>query len=153
VPSILGTPLSTTRLMSGGRPVCGVCVGVERNNQNAVFQGSYYRSTGVAHNVTFGYDLYTTSRRATTINRLPTITSTTSHLVRDSVIYPVIEPGFSTFVVYWPLTESTRHELPHALVVLQRRMGGQPAPLVHPGPAAKNHGRDHGRNRSPTTAS
>jgi hypothetical protein len=149
---IQGTPLidNSTNEWWWAPSFCGVCGDEHRDNVNFFAKGSYFKSTGLgAHNVTFGYDLYNDIRKGDNRQSATDFhVYTTSHLVEGGVIYPVIEPGFSTFVVHWPLTEASKGTSfrTHSLFFNDEWAANQHLSLTLGLRWDKNHGRDHGRN-------
>ncbi|HWB18561.1 MAG TPA: TonB-dependent receptor [Vicinamibacterales bacterium] len=109
---IMGTPLLDQQ--TGGSwwapAFCGVCKDEQRNNDEFIAKGNYFISTPTgAHNITFGYDTF--NDRMIEDNHQSAsdwqIWSTAS-TVEDSVVYPVILPGESTYIIYWPLLASSQ---------------------------------------------
>jgi hypothetical protein len=108
---IRGTPLidAQTGAFWWAPAFCGVCADETRNNDAALVKGTYLLSTGAgAHNMTFGYDTFNDKvggdlHQSATDYHVYSSAST----VRDGVVYPVFEPGFSAFVVHWPVPESS----------------------------------------------
>jgi hypothetical protein len=109
---ILGTPLLDQE--TGGSwwapEFCGVCQDEQRNNDEFLAKGNYFLSTPAgAHNITFGYDTF--NDRTIDDNHQSAsdwhVWATTS-TVEDGVVYPVIAPGFSTYLIHWPLLQSSQ---------------------------------------------
>jgi outer membrane receptor for ferrienterochelin and colicin len=109
---IMGTPLLDQQ--SGGSwwapGFCGVCQDRQRNNDEFIAKGSYFLSTASgAHSITFGYDTF--NDRMIEDNHQSASdwhVWATGSTVDDGVVYPIIEPGFSTFLIHWPLLESSQ---------------------------------------------
>jgi hypothetical protein len=73
-----------------------------------------------SHALTFGYDRF--NDRMTADNHQSASDYhvwATGSLVDNGVVYPVIEPGFSTYIIHWPLVSSSRgtNYRSHALFV------------------------------------
>ncbi|MCC7008608.1 MAG: TonB-dependent receptor [Acidobacteria bacterium] len=149
---IQGTPLidGQTGAWWWAPSFCGVCGDESRDNDSFVLKGSLFKSTRHgAHNLTFGYDGYNDRQKGD--NRQSAsdywLMATSSTAV-DGVVYPVVEPGFSAFIVHWPLTESSRGTTfrMHSLFV-NDQWAATPRLSVNLGLRYdKNQGRDHGRN-------
>lgn len=149
---IQGTPVidGATGAWYWAPSFCGVCGDETRGNDSLILKGSVFRSTrGGAHNVTFGYDGYNDRQRGD--NRQSAsdywlwATATT---VADGTIYPVVESGYSAFVVHWPLTESSKGTSfrMHSLFVHDQWMATPRLTFNLGVRYDKNQGRDHGRN-------
>ena len=90
---------------------CAVCGNEERDNTSLLFKGSYLHSTASAgsHNIVFGYDTFN-DRRAGDNHQSASdwhIWTTATKIV-DGTVYPVVEPGFSTYIINWPILEASR---------------------------------------------
>jgi outer membrane receptor for ferrienterochelin and colicin len=109
---ILGTPLLDQQ--TGGSwwapGFCGVCADEQRNNDEFIAKGSYFLSTpSGAHSLTFGYDTF--NDRMIQDNHQSASdwhVWATGSTIDNGVVYPVIEPGFSTFLIHWPLLASSQ---------------------------------------------
>jgi hypothetical protein len=127
---VAGTPLrdQQTGAWWWAPNFCGVCPDETRNNDTLVIKASYFISnrTG-AHDIVAGYDGYNDKTKADNHQ-----SSTDYHVwataseIRDGVVYPVIEPGFSTFIVNWPIRQSSKgtNLRTHAFFVNDRWMVG-----------------------------
>jgi hypothetical protein len=88
---------------------CGVCGPEERDNQNLFIKGNYFKSTGRgAHNVTFGYDTFNDVRLANNHQSGSDYRIFASEtIIRDGVVYPVLRPDFSSFIVWNPILDGS----------------------------------------------
>ena len=89
---------------------CGVCRDEERNNDTLFVKGSYFLSTNSgAHDISFGYDGFNDKVLADNHQSGSDyhVWATASTIV-DGVVYPVIEPGFSTYIIHWPLQANSQ---------------------------------------------
>ena len=99
--------------LTGGRwwspTFCGVCGPEERDNQNVFVKGNYFWSTGRgAHNVTFGYDTFNDVRLANNHQSGSDYRIFASEtIIRDGVVYPVMHPDFSSFIVWNPILDGS----------------------------------------------
>jgi outer membrane receptor protein involved in Fe transport len=90
---------------------CAVCGDEERNNDGLLLKGSYFLSTanGGSHNVVFGYDGFNDKMK---VDNHQSASDwhvwTTGSVIDNGVVYPVIEPGFSTYIISWPIRESSQ---------------------------------------------
>jgi hypothetical protein len=108
---ILGTPLLDNQ--SGATywapAFCGVCGDEERNNDELLLKGSYFASTASgSHDVVFGYDTFNDrviSDSYQSASNYHVWTSGTT--IENGVVYPVIDPGFTTYIIHWPLSSPT----------------------------------------------
>ena len=84
---------------------CGVCPPEQRDNQNLLFKGSYFATSGRgAHQLTFGYD-YFNDQRAGDNHQSGSdwhIWTTTSR-IEDGTVYPVAAGDGSTWLINWPV--------------------------------------------------
>jgi len=89
---------------------CGVCAPEERDNTDIVVKGTYFLSNGTgSHLLTFGYDGFndrTLADNHQSASDFHVWTSGTT--VQDGMIYPVIDPGLSTWIISWPLAENSQ---------------------------------------------
>ena len=89
---------------------CGVCVPEERANEDILLKGNYFWSTGRgAHNMVFGYDTFNDKRRGDNHQSGSDyhVWASTSR-IDNGVVYPVIRPDFSTWIIWWPIREASR---------------------------------------------
>lgn len=105
---IAGTPLQSQEGMWWWAPAfCGVCPAEERNNDDLMLKGSYFLSTGTgAHDMVFGYDGF--NDKAFVNNNQSGSDYwliTTASVVENGVVYPIIEPDFSTQLAYFPIQQ------------------------------------------------
>ena len=89
---------------------CGVCTNEKRDNTDVLVKGTYFWSTPHgAHNVVFGYDGF--NDQITSDNHQSGsdyhIWTTGSTTVADQV-YPIIRPGTSTYIIWWPIAEASK---------------------------------------------
>lgn len=110
---VLGTPLQdqTTGAYWWAPNFCGVCVNEQRNNNSLVVKGTYFLSGGAAgsHTLTAGYDTF--NDQMTSDNHQSASDYhvwATGSLVDNDVVYPVIDPGYSTYIIHWPLVAASR---------------------------------------------
>jgi outer membrane receptor protein involved in Fe transport len=88
---------------------CGVCANEDRNNQDVVLKGTKFFSTGHgAHSLVFGYDGFDDER----LNDNHQSGSdfhiwATGSTVQDGVVYPVVNNDRSTWIMYFPITQSS----------------------------------------------
>lgn len=123
---IAGTPLrdQQTGAWWWAPNFCGVCPDEERNNDSLVVKASYFISnqTG-AHDIVAGYDGYNDKTRADNHQSASDYhVWATASTIQDGVVYPVIEPGFSTFIVNWPIRQTSQgtNLRTHALFINDR---------------------------------
>jgi Carboxypeptidase regulatory-like domain/TonB dependent receptor/TonB-dependent Receptor Plug Domain len=109
---VTGTPLQDqqTGAWWGAPNFCGVCADEERNNEELLVKGSYFLSTGAgSHQVAFGYNSYNDQRLVDNHQSGSDYhVWATGSLFEDGVVYPVIEPGFSTYIIHWPLQAKSK---------------------------------------------
>lgn len=110
---IFGTPLmdQTTGAHWWSPLYCAVCGDEERDNDALLVKGSYFLSTasGGSHNIVFGYDGFNDRMKVDNHQSgSDWHVWTTGSLVDNGVVYPVIEPGFSTYIINWPIQESSK---------------------------------------------
>jgi outer membrane receptor protein involved in Fe transport len=109
---VRGTPLSdnTTGAFWWAPNFCGVCVDEQRNNTDVVVKGTYFLSTGAgSHMLTFGYDGFNDQVTADLHQSASDYhVWTTGSIIENGTVYPVIDPGFSTYIIHWPLQEKSR---------------------------------------------
>jgi outer membrane receptor protein involved in Fe transport len=89
---------------------CGVCSPEKRDNNDIRLKGNYFWSTSRgAHNMAFGYDTFNDQRRGDNHQSGSDyhVWATTS-LIQDDVVYPVIRPDQSTWIIWWPIRESSK---------------------------------------------
>jgi outer membrane receptor protein involved in Fe transport len=110
---ILGTTLSDnqTGAYYFSPLYCAVCGNEERDNSSIVLKASYLVSTANAgsHNVVVGYDTF--NDRITGDNQQSGSDFhiwTTATTIDNGTVYPVIEPGFSTYIINWPILEASK---------------------------------------------
>ena len=88
---------------------CGVCADETRNNQDIVLKGTKFLSTGHgAHSLVFGYDGFDDER----LNDNHQSGSdfhiwATGSIVQDGTVYPVVDNDRSTWIMYFPITQSS----------------------------------------------
>jgi hypothetical protein len=109
---IFGTPLldQTTGAFFWSPLYCGVCRDEERDNSSILFKGSYFLSTAStgAHNVVFGYDGFNDRMVSDNFQSgSDWHVWATRSAIDGNDVYPVIEPGLSTYIIHWPVREST----------------------------------------------
>ena len=89
---------------------CAVCGEEERDNTSLVLKGSYLYSTPNmgSHNVVFGFDTFNDRRTGDNHQSGSDwhIWATSSTIV-DGTIYPIVTPGFSTYIINWPILEAS----------------------------------------------
>lgn len=110
---IFGTTLSDnqTGAWYWAPQFCAVCGGEERDNTAFLLKGSYLYSTAStgAHNVVFGYDTFNDRRRGDNHQSgSDWHIWTTDTAIVDGTVYPVIEPGISTYIINWPILQSSK---------------------------------------------
>jgi len=89
---------------------CGVCTDEKRDNDSLLLKGSYFVSTGAgSHDIAFGYDGFNDKTRADNHQAGSDyhVWATGSEIVNGTV-YPVIDNGFSTFIIHWPLQQNSQ---------------------------------------------
>jgi outer membrane receptor protein involved in Fe transport len=109
---IFGTPLmdQTTGAYWWAPLYCAVCGDENRDNDGLLLKGSYFLSTarGGSHNVVFGYDGFNDQMKVDNHQAASDWhVWATGSVVDDGVVYPVVEPGFSTYIISWPILESS----------------------------------------------
>ena len=109
---ILGTPImdQTTGAFFWSPNFCGVCADEQRNNRSLVLKGSYFLSTPRgSHAITFGYDGFNDQLRADNHQSGSDYhVWATGSVIAGGAVYPVIRPGFSTYIIHWPIRESSK---------------------------------------------
>ena len=109
---IRGTPLQdqTTGAWWWAPNFCGVCTNEQRDNTDVVLKGTYFLSTGTgSHILTFGYDGFNDQVTADLYQSASGYhVWATGSFVENGTIYPLIEPGGSTWIIEWPLREKSR---------------------------------------------
>src|SRR5690606_8055041 len=89
---------------------CAVCGEEERDNTSLVLKGSYLYSTPNmgSHNVVFGFDTFN-DRRTGDNHQSGSDWHfwATSSTIVDGTIYPIVTPGFSTYIINWPILEAS----------------------------------------------
>ena len=88
---------------------CGVCTPEERDNQNILLKGSYFWSTGRgSHNMVFGFDTFNDRRRGDNHQSGSDYHIwTTTSLIDNDTVYPVITSDLNTWIVWWPIREAS----------------------------------------------
>jgi hypothetical protein len=109
---VRGTPLmdQTTGAWWGAPNFCGVCVNEERNNDNLVLKGTYFLSTGAgSHLLTFGYDSFNDKVTADLHQSASDYhVWATGSILDNGTVYPLIAPGFSTYIINWPIQQNSQ---------------------------------------------
>ncbi len=110
---ILGTPLRDqgTGAYWWAPNFCGVCAPEKRNNNDLVLKGTYFGSTRGfgSHTLTFGYDRFDDQLTADNHQSASDYhVWATSSFAENGAVYPIIEPGGSTYIIYWPLFSSSK---------------------------------------------
>ena len=109
---VSGTPLmdQTTGAYWWAPLYCAVCGDENRDNSGLLLKGSYFLSTAGSgsHNVVFGYDGFNDQMK---VDNHQSASDwhvwATGSVIDSDVVYPVIEPGFSTYIIHWPIGESS----------------------------------------------
>lgn len=109
---IFGTPLmdQTTGAYWWAPLYCAVCGDEDRNNDGLLLKGSYFLSTagGGSHNVVFGYDGFNDQMKVDNHQAASDWhVWATGSVIDNGIVYPVVEPGFSTYIINWPIQESS----------------------------------------------
>ncbi len=108
---IAGTPLSdnSTGAWWWAPNFCGVCPNERRDNTDLVLKGSYFLSSASgSHDVSFGYDGFDDKTFADNHQSASDWhVWTTGSFVQDGTVYPVIDPGGSTYIIHWPVEASS----------------------------------------------
>jgi outer membrane receptor protein involved in Fe transport len=87
---------------------CGVCGDEERNNTNYLLKAAWFASSPSfgSHDVVFGVDRYEDQLLS---NNHQSGSDwhiwATSHIIRGDEVYPRIRPGYSTWLIYWPIEQ------------------------------------------------
>lgn len=110
---ILGTPImdQTTGAFSWAPLYCAVCGDEERDNDALLLKASYFLSTANqgAHNIVFGYDGFNDRMK---VDNHQSASDwhvwTTGSVIEGTTVYPVVEPGESTYIIHWPIAESSQ---------------------------------------------
>jgi hypothetical protein len=109
---VFGTPLrdQTTGAYWWAPNFCGVCGDEERADTNLIVKGSYFLSTGAgAHNIVFGYDGFNNKRKVDNFQSGSNYhVWATGSFVDNDTIYPVMANDGSTFIIHWPVIESSQ---------------------------------------------
>ena len=110
---ITGTPLQDqqTGAWWGAPNFCGVCADEERNNDDLLLKGSYFLSSGAggSHHLVFGYDGFNDKTRSDNHQSASDYhVWATSSFAENGVVYPVIDPDFSTYIIHWPLQANSK---------------------------------------------
>jgi outer membrane receptor protein involved in Fe transport len=89
---------------------CGVCVPEERSNENILLKGNYFLSTARgAHNLVFGYDTFNDKRVGDNHQSGSDYhVWASSSVIEDGVVYPIIRPDLSTWIIHWPIQTASR---------------------------------------------
>lgn len=89
---------------------CGVCTPEERDNDNILVKGNYFWSTGRgAHNVVFGYDTYDDRIRSDNHQSGSDYHIwTTSSIVEEDVVYPLVRGDRTTWIIWWPIRQESK---------------------------------------------
>jgi outer membrane receptor protein involved in Fe transport len=108
---VRGTPIKDQSLgvVYNSPTFCGVCSPETRDNDDYVLKATYFLSTKSlgTHNIVVGYDDFGGQRKS---NNYQSGSNFTLYTYSDSIvngqnIYPVFEPGTSSYVVYWPILQ------------------------------------------------
>lgn len=110
---ILGTPImdQTTGAFSWAPLYCAVCGDEERDNSGLALKATYFYSgaRGGTHSVVFGYDGFNDRMK---VDNHQSASDwhvwTTGSVIENGVVYPVVLPGDSTYIIHWPITESSQ---------------------------------------------
>jgi outer membrane receptor protein involved in Fe transport len=88
---------------------CGVCVPEERSNESFVIKANQFLSTARgSHNVTFGYDYFNDKRKGENHQTGSDFdVRATDIVIRDNVIYPVLDADTVSWIVWWPVLEAS----------------------------------------------
>jgi hypothetical protein len=110
---IFGTPLldQTTGAYWWSPLYCAACGDEERDNDGLLLKGSYFLSTaaGGSHNIVFGYDGFNDKVKVDNHQSGSGWHVWASGSVVDNgVVYPVVEPNGSTWIINWPVRESSQ---------------------------------------------
>ena len=110
---IQGTPLSdnSTGAFWFSPLYCAVCGDEERDNDALLLKANYFLSTGNrgSHNISFGYDGFSDKTKVDNHQSGSDYhVYTTASIIEGENIYPVMAPGFSAYVVAWPIAESSQ---------------------------------------------
>jgi outer membrane receptor protein involved in Fe transport len=87
---------------------CGVCGDEERDNANYLLKASWFVSSPSlgSHDIVFGLDRYEDKLLS---NNHQSGSDwhiwSTSHIIRGNEVYPLIRPGVSTWIIYWPIEQ------------------------------------------------
>ncbi|HWB29674.1 MAG TPA: carboxypeptidase regulatory-like domain-containing protein [Vicinamibacterales bacterium] len=104
---IAGTPLSDnlTGAWWWAPNFCGVCPDERRDNTDLVLKGSYFLSSASgSHDLSFGYDGFNDKTFADNHQSASDWhVWTTTSFIQDGTVYPVIDPGGSTYIINWPV--------------------------------------------------
>lgn len=89
---------------------CGVCTPESRDNEDILLKGNYFWSTPRgAHNMVFGYDTFNDQRRGDNHQSGSDFhVWTTSSLIQDDVVFPIIRPDSTTWIIWWPIQEASK---------------------------------------------
>ncbi|ODS51926.1 MAG: hypothetical protein ABS36_19360 [Acidobacteria bacterium SCN 69-37] len=90
---------------------CGVCTDEVRSNDAFVLKGNYFLTTTNAgsHQMVFGYDRFNDKLLSDNHQSASDWHIwTTGSVIDDGTVYPVIRPGASTWIINWPILESSK---------------------------------------------
>jgi len=89
---------------------CGICSPEQRDSTDLRLRGVYFLSTPQgSHNLTFGYDTFDDIRKGD-LNQSGSdyhIWTTTS-LVDNGEVYPVVTNDFNTWIIWWPVNQTSQ---------------------------------------------
>jgi hypothetical protein len=110
---IFGTPLmdQTTGAYWWSPLYCAACGDEDRNNDGLLLKGSYFLSTasGGSHNIVFGYDGFNDKMKVDNHQSGSGFhVWTTGSVIDNGIVYPVVEPNGSTWIINWPVRESSQ---------------------------------------------
>lgn len=110
---IAGTPLQdrTTGAFWWSPLYCGACGDEQRDNNAVLLKASYFHSTASAgsHSIVFGYDGFNDQMK---VDNHQSASDwhvwTTRSVIDNGVVYPVALPNNSTWIIHWPIRESSQ---------------------------------------------
>lgn len=110
---IQGTPLQdrTTEAFWWSPLYCGVCGDEQRDNRDLRLEASYFHSTARAgsHHVVVGYDGFNDSMKVDNHQSgSDWHVWTTGSVIDNGIVYPVVRPNDSTWIIHWPIGESSQ---------------------------------------------
>ncbi|MEO8483161.1 MAG: carboxypeptidase regulatory-like domain-containing protein [Acidobacteriota bacterium] len=90
---------------------CAVCPEERRDNDDLVVKGSYFVSSkSGSHDIVFGYDGFNDKTFADNHQSGSDyhVWATSSFVGDNGVVYPIIDPDGSTYIIHWPVQQNSK---------------------------------------------